>query len=58
MTVTERRVLRDLPKDTDLTILLADKGNVTVVLNTVDYNCKIGALLPDLAYRRLAKGPT
>jgi hypothetical protein len=29
-----------------------------VVLNTVEYNQKIGALLEDVAYRRLAKDPT
>ena len=51
-------MLRDLWKNTDLTIPPADKGNVTVVLNNVDYNHKIGALLQDPAYRRLAKGPT
>ena len=47
-----------MQKNTDLTILLANIGNATVVLNTVDYNRKIGALLQDPAYRRLAKGPT
>jgi hypothetical protein len=57
LTGTERRALRDLRQNTDLTILLANKGNATVVLNTVDYNRKIGALLQDPAYRRLAKGP-
>jgi hypothetical protein len=51
----ERRALRALRKNTDLTILLADKGNATVVLNTVDYNHKIGALLQSSAYRKLAK---
>ena len=58
LTGTERRAFRDLQKNTDLTILLANKGNATVLLNTVDYNHKIGALLQDTAYRRLAKGPT
>jgi len=58
LTGTDRRALRDLRKNTDLTILQADEGNVTVVLNNVDYNHKIGALLQDPAYRRLAEGPT
>jgi hypothetical protein len=52
LTGTERREL------SDLTILLADKVSATVVLNTVDYNHKIGALLQDQMYRRLAKDPT
>jgi len=51
----KRRALRALRKNTDLTILLADKGNATVVLNTVDYSHKIGALLQSPAYRKLAK---
>lgn len=34
LTGTERRALGDLRKNTDLTILLADKGNATEVLNT------------------------
>jgi hypothetical protein len=58
LTGTERRVLRDPRKNTDLTILPANKENVTVVLNTADYNRKIGALLQDPSYRSLAKGPT
>lgn len=58
LTGIDRRVLRDPWKNTDLTILPADKGNVTVVLNTADYNCKIEALLQDPAYRSLAKDPT
>jgi len=35
-----------------------DKGNATVVLNTVDYKQKITSLLEDPSYRRLAKDPT
>jgi hypothetical protein len=58
LTGAERKALRALRKNTDLTILPADKGNATVVLNTVEYNQKIGTLLEDLAYRRLAKDPT
>jgi len=58
LTGPERRALGDLRKNTDLTNLLADKGNATEVLNTVDYNHKIGALLQGPAYRRLTKGST
>lgn len=54
MNGAERRALRALWKNTGLTILLADKGIATVVLNTVDYNHKIGALLQIPACRKLA----
>jgi hypothetical protein len=52
---TERKALRALWNNTDLTILLAFKGSATVILNTVDYNHKIGALFQIPAYRKLAK---
>ena len=45
-------------KNTELTILPADKGNATVVLNTVDYKQKITSLLQVPSYRRLARDPT
>jgi len=57
VTVTERMVLIVLQKNNDRIILLADKGNATVVLNAVDYNDKIGALVQDPSYRRLVKTP-
>jgi hypothetical protein len=50
--------LRTLKKNTELTILPADKGNATVILNTVDYRWKITSLLEDPTYRRLARDPT
>jgi len=40
----EREALRTLKKNTDLTILPADKGNSKVILNTVDYKQKITSL--------------
>jgi len=43
----ERETLRTLKKNTNFTILLADKGNATVILNTVDYKQKITSLLED-----------
>jgi hypothetical protein len=43
---------------TDLTILLADQVSARVVLNTVDYNHNIGALLQDQTYRWVSKDPT
>jgi hypothetical protein len=57
--LAERMVLSVLWKNNDLTILLADKGNATVVLNTVDYDDKIGALTatgPSL--QKVAQDPT
>jgi hypothetical protein len=39
-------------------VLPADKGNATVVLDTSDYNLKIAALLEDKAYRKLKKDLT
>jgi len=36
---------------------MADKGNATMILNTVDYK-QITSLLEDPSYRRLARHPT
>jgi hypothetical protein len=47
-----------LKNNTDLTILPADKGNATVILNTADYKQKIISILEDPAYRRLTRDPT
>jgi len=45
LTVTEKKALSNLQTNTDHAILLADKGGIKVVLETVDYNQKIGTLL-------------
>ena len=58
LTRAEREAPRTLKKNTELTILPADKDNATVVLNTVDYKQKITSLLQDPSYRRLARDPT
>ena len=42
----------------DLTILTAFKGNVPVIINTLDYNWNIGAFLEQPAWRMLAKDST
>ena len=55
---TERAALKTLKDNVNLTILPADKGNTTVVLNTSDYKQKISSLLEDPAYRILTKYPT
>jgi hypothetical protein len=53
----ERRALRSLRTNSALKAIHADKGNATVVLDTMDYNEKISALLRAPTYRRLAKDP-
>lgn len=57
LTVTEK-ALSNVRTNTDHSILLADKGGAKVVLDTVDYNQKIGTLFQDPPHIRLAKGPT
>ena len=42
----------------DLTILMAVKGNASVIINTSDYNRKIGAFLEGPTWRMLAKDTT
>ena len=54
---TERAALKTLKDNVNLTILPADKGNATVVLNTSDYKQKISSLMEDSAYRTLTKIP-
>jgi hypothetical protein len=39
-------------------VLPADKGNASVILNTIDYQQKSNALLEDSTYRKLTKNPT
>lgn len=58
MTVTEKKALSNLRTNTDHAILLVDKGSARVVLETVDYNQKIGIILQDPPHIRLAKGST
>ena len=50
--------LQDLNRDTDIIVLPADKGNMTVVINTSDYKKKMKGLLSDKTYRKLDKDPT
>jgi hypothetical protein len=58
LTKNERTALKTLKDNTELTILPADKGNATVILNTTDYKLKIASLLGDSAYKKLDKDPT
>ncbi len=45
LTFQERKAVTSLSRDQNITILLADKGRCTVVLNTVDYHTKVSTLL-------------
>ncbi len=54
----EFKALQELKADTDITILPADKGRSTVVLNTEDYESKLSTLLSDSKiYEMLQKDP-
>ena len=55
----EMKAVASLSKDENITILPADKGRCTVVLNTVDYHNKVAALLEDgNTYEPLKRDPT
>ena len=58
LTKNEWAALTALKDNTHHTILPADKGNATVILNTTDYKQKITSLLEDSAYKKLNKDPT
>jgi hypothetical protein len=53
----ERKDLQALKANEALTVLFAEKGNVTMVLDTTDYSRKIAALLENQAYRKLKRDP-
>jgi hypothetical protein len=57
LTRAERRAVKSVCANGDLTILPADKGNAAVI-DTLDYKQKLVALLEDPAYRKLTKDPT
>uniref|UniRef100_A0AAY4AEL6 Uncharacterized protein n=1 Tax=Denticeps clupeoides TaxID=299321 RepID=A0AAY4AEL6_9TELE len=48
LTREERRALSSLSRDETITILPADKGRCTVILNSADYNEKVISLLEDI----------
>ncbi|XP_071447161.1 uncharacterized protein [Hetaerina americana] len=58
ITREEKRALLSLRKNPDITVLKADKGNATVLLNTMDYHRKVQQLLQDPAYRTITRDPT
>ncbi|XP_054645213.1 uncharacterized protein LOC129188546 [Dunckerocampus dactyliophorus] len=59
ITLGERKALAALQKDESITILPADKGRCTVVLNTLDYEGKITSLISDAnTYEQLKRDPS
>ena len=55
----EFKALQELKADTDITILPADKGRSTLIINTKDYESKMSTLLSDTnTYEVLQKDPT
>jgi len=58
ITKGERKALKDLRKDDTRILMKADKGNCFVVLDTIDYNNKMNALLNDHnTYELVSKPP-
>ena len=61
LTCTERKALKelqDLSRCEGLTILPADKGNATVVMDSAQYASKLEDLLTEDSYRLLPRNPT
>ena len=59
ITSEERKALRALKDDENITILPADKGRATVVMDEAAYEEKMQVLLDDnTTYRKLASDPT
>ena len=54
----ELQALSTLRKDEDITILQADKGNATVILNTDDYEKKAAAIVDHPPFKRINHNPT
>ena len=54
----EGEAINALRKNKDIIVLQADKGNATVVLDTVDYEKKAMAILDHSPFRQLQKDPT
>ncbi len=51
--------IQEPKRNKDITILPADKGRATVILNTMDYETKMASLLNDpTTYEPLANYPT
>ena len=55
---TEIQVLKSLQNDDSIIILPADKGNVTVVMDRVEYSNKLAHLVDNGGYSKVKKDPT
>ena len=59
ITIAEKKAIHTLKTDNNITILPADKGRTTVIMDTDTYNDKMHALLDDAdTYETLKKDPT
>ncbi|GLV46549.1 hypothetical protein CBL_12132 [Carabus blaptoides fortunei] len=58
LSTQEMKALRELKKATNIEILPADKGNATVILDTIDYEKKLAETLKKGSYTTLKKDPT
>eukprot|EP00061_Rhincodon_typus_P009425 g32923.t1 len=59
LNTSERKALEKLKKDRNITILPADKGCMTIIMNKSDYVKKAQALLADTStYQQMATDPT
>lgn len=57
--IHERKVVTSLSRDLKITIMPADKGRCTVLLNTEDHPFKVTSLLSDtVTYEALRRDPT
>ena len=58
LTKNMKDAVRNLRADKSIHILKADKGNATVVLDRVEYDNKVLALLNTQTYKELKSDPT
>ena len=56
-TPEEREAFRNLKKEAEITILPADKGNATVILNTEEYIKKANQLLDNSPFKKVKQTP-
>ena len=54
----QRKALKELIEMDDITILPADKGNATVLMDKKDYHNNLSAMLNTGTYGKLSKDPT
>ena len=57
-TTDERAALKSLKENKNITIVPADKGNTTVIINTADYEKKASEILNNPPFKQLTSDPT